>query len=72
VATDNTKRKSKLQGGTVELKPVPPGTKSRGKLWRPGDPEPLTMSARRFWLVIGATATAALAVGAAIGRYLLP
>lgn len=72
MATDNVKRKSKLQGGDCVMKPVPPGTKSRGRLWRPGDPEQMTLSVRRFWVVIGATVTVALAVGALIGRFILP
>jgi len=68
VESDKTKRKSSLQVLKAVPVPVPPGTKSRGRLWRPGDPEP---SALRMWLLIGAAMAAALVVGVLIGRFLL-
>lgn len=72
MATEKTKRKSTLQVIECKSVPVKPGTKSRGRLWRPGDPEPLMMSVRRFWLLIGAAVTGALVVGVVIGRFVLP
>jgi hypothetical protein len=69
MATDQAKSKPKLQGGDAESVPVPPGTKSRGRLPRPGDPEP---SALRTWLLIGAAVAGALVVGVLIGRFILP
>jgi hypothetical protein len=68
MASDNTKRRSRLQVLNCASVPVPPGTKSRGRLWRPGDPEP---SALRTWSLIGAALTGALVVGVLIGRFLL-
>jgi hypothetical protein len=49
--------------------PIPPGTKSRAKLWRGVGPEPLP---RRVWWLLGSTAVVALLVGVVIGRFLLP
>jgi hypothetical protein len=66
--SDKTKRKSTLQVLEGVSVPVPPGTKSRGRLHRPGDPEP---AALRRWLLIGAALTAALIAGVLIGRFLL-
>ena len=68
MASDKVKGKAKAQIFECESIPVPPGTKSRGRLWRPGDPEP---SATRMWWLIGAAVTAALIVGVLIGRFLL-
>ena len=51
-----------------KLIPQPPGTKCRAKLPRGLEDE--TPSPRRLWIV--ATVVAALVVGVAIGRFLLP
>jgi hypothetical protein len=68
VESGKPKRKSTLQVFECVSVPVPPGTKPRGRLWRPGDPEP--SAARRWWL-IGAAVAGALVVGVLIGRFLL-
>jgi hypothetical protein len=68
MATDNAKPKSRLQGGECKSVPVPPGTKSRGRLPRPGDPEPTFVGT--YWPV-GVLITAALVIGIVIGRFLL-
>jgi hypothetical protein len=68
MATENMKPKSKLQGGECVSIPVPAGTKSRGRLPRPGDPEP---SLVRIWWPIGAAIIATLGIGVLIGRFLL-
>lgn len=51
-----------------ESVPIPPGTKSCAKLQRGSEDG----SPSRPWLLLGATAVAALLIGAAIGRYCLP
>jgi hypothetical protein len=69
MATDQSRQKQKIQGFDCVLKPVPPGTKSRGRLPRPGDPEP---SVLRKWALIAVAIIGVLAIGVAIGRFLLP
>jgi hypothetical protein len=53
----------------VDLIPLPPGTKSRAKLWRGPGADPRLLIGR--WL-FGTTILAALAIGMLIGRFLLP
>ena len=67
--SEKKKRKSTLQVIECVSVPVPPGTKSRGRLPRPGDPE---SSALRPWLLIGGAVTVALIVGVLVGRFVLP
>ena len=49
--------------------PAPPGTKSRGRLPREGDAEVAPWRSR---LLLGGGLVAVLAVGMAVGRFLLP
>lgn len=51
------------------MKDVAPGTKSHGRLPRPGDPEP---SIVRVWGALVVVVAAAVMVGVLIGRFLLP
>lgn len=53
----------------VDLIPLPPGTKSRAKLWRGPGADPRLLIGR---LALGMTIFGALAVGILIGRFLLP
>jgi hypothetical protein len=50
--------------------PLPPGTRFRGKHLIPGE-DPYAIS-RRWWLVTVGSSAAALAVGALVGRFLIP
>jgi hypothetical protein len=68
MATEKAKHKSTAQIFDVDAIPVPPGTKSHGRLPRDGEPDPLP--ARAWWLIGGLSVTA-LVVGLLIGRFLL-
>jgi len=68
MASEKTKGSSKAQIFDCVSVPVPPGTKSRGRLPRPGDPEP---SLLRVWGPLGAVVAGALIVGVLIGRFLI-
>jgi hypothetical protein len=65
----NAKPKTKKYGFDCVSKPIPPGTKTRARLPRPGDPEP---SLLRVWWPFAAAIGAALAVGVLLGRFVLP
>ena len=52
----------------VDAIPVPPGRKSRGRLPRGDEPDPIPT---RAWWIVGTVALAALVVGALIGRFIL-
>jgi hypothetical protein len=65
--SEKTKRKSTAQIFECKSVAVPPGTKSRGRLPRPGDPEPSFFST---WWPIGAAIVAVLGIGVLIGRFL--
>ena len=52
----------------VEFLPVPPGTKSRGRLPRGDEPDPIPT---RAWWIAGAMMVAALVLGLLIGRFVL-
>ena len=67
MATGKTKRESTAQGFDVESLPIAPGTKSRQRLPRNGEPEPLPT---RAWWLIGAAAALALVAGVLLGRLL--
>jgi hypothetical protein len=68
VANEKTKPKSTLQVFECKSVPVPPGTKSRGRLPHQGDPEPTFIGA--YW-PIGVITLAALVIGILVGRFLL-
>jgi hypothetical protein len=68
MATEKAKRKSTAQVFDVEMIPVPPGTKSRGRLRRGDEPDPIPT---RAWWFAGGMAVVALIIGLAIGRFLL-
>jgi hypothetical protein len=55
---------------TCKAIPSHPGKKFRGKHLVPGE-DPYAIN-RRWWLVTAAAAGAALVVGLAVGRFLLP
>jgi hypothetical protein len=61
----NDSSKTKSYGFDCVSKPIPPGTKSHGRLARPGDPEPHAWRMRVF---LGALVIAALIGGVMIGR----
>jgi len=65
MATGKTKRESTAQGFDVESLPIAPGTKSRQRLPRNGEPDPLPT---RAWWMIGVTAALALVLGILLGR----
>jgi hypothetical protein len=69
MASDAMKRTPTVQVFDVDSIPIPPGTKSRARLARGAEPDPLP--ARAWWLA-GATAIVMLLAGIAIGRFLLP
>ena len=52
-----------------ESVPIPPGKKSRAKLWRGAGQDPRLLIGR---LLFGATILGALVVGVLIGRFLVP
>ena len=52
----------------VDSIPIPPGTKSRARLPRGAEPDPLPA---RAWWIIGATAVAMLLVGIVMGKFVL-
>ena len=68
MASEETTRKSTLQVFECVMKPVPPGTKSRGRLPRPSDPEP---SMVRVWWPYVAIVAATLVTGLLVGKFLL-
>ncbi len=64
MASDQIRPKSLVQGFDCESVPVAPGTKTRARLPRDGEPEPTGVPVA--WLL--AAAIAALAIGVLIGR----
>lgn len=52
----------------IDCIPLPPGTKSRARLPRGLEPDPLPV---RAWWFIGAAAVGMLVVGILIGRFVL-
>jgi hypothetical protein len=66
MATEKAKRKSTAHIFDVDAIPGPPGRKSRGRLPRGDEPDPIPT---RAWWIAGAMTAAALVAGILIGRF---
>ena len=69
MASDTGKVTHPIQIFDCDSIPIPPGTKSRSKLWRGPGADPRLLIGR---LPLAITILGAVAVGILIGRFLLP
>jgi hypothetical protein len=72
MARKETKAKRAPSGYIFDCEslPIPPGTKSRARLWRGAGPEPNPRPV--WWWLFAGTTVLALSAGILIGRFLLP